>query len=97
LMRPDYISAGYGSSHACSVCDLPIERAKIEYEVLTPDKLRKLIFHFTCYVIWQRECSRLMGEPSQSPEEPHETPGRVTPDWWRFTAHSILRFGLVDG
>ena len=99
LMRPDQISAGYGRSNACSVCDLPIEHTKIEYEVQTPDTLRRLIFHFTCYVIWQRECSRLMEEPSQSPEEPRETPGPGKPDdpWSRCAAHPLLRFGLVDG
>ena len=99
LMRPGQISAGYGRSNACSVCDLPIEHTKIEYEVQTPDTLRRLIFHFTCFVIWQRECSRLMEEPSRPREEPHETPGPGKPDepWWRCAAHPLLRFGLVDG
>jgi hypothetical protein len=99
LMRPDQISAGYGRSNACSVCDLPIEQTKIEYEVQTPDTLRRLIFHFACYVIWQRECSRLMGQPSQSPQEPHETPGPGKPDepWSRYTAYPFPRFSLVDG
>ena len=99
LLRPGQISAGYGRSNACSVCDLPIEQTKIEYEVQTPDTLRRLIFHFTCFVIWQRECSRLMEEPSRPREEPHETPGPGKPDepWWRCAAHPLLRFGLVDG
>jgi hypothetical protein len=69
-MRPDQISAGYGRANACSVCDLPIEHTKIEYEVQTPDTLRRLIFHFTCYVIWQSECSHMARKSSGLPEEP---------------------------
>src|SRR5690242_993901 len=85
LMRPDQISAGYGSAHTCCVCDQPVEPTKIEYQVETPDKLRQLVFHFACYVIWQRECSRLMGGHSQSPEEPRETagPGKSDEPWSR--------------
>ena len=95
LMRPDHISGRYGRGYLCCVCDRPIEPTKIEYEVETPDKLRQLNFHFACYVIWQRECSRLIGDSSQSPEEQHETPGRGKPDvpWWHSEAITLSLVG----
>jgi hypothetical protein len=73
LMHPEQINAGYGTRRVCAVCDQPIDAAKIEYEIRR-DKLSALIFHFTCYVIWQRECSRMARKSSRLPEdEPPET------------------------
>jgi hypothetical protein len=97
LMRPDQIIAGYGRANTCCVCNQLIEPTKIEYEVETPDKLRRLIFHFACYVIWQRECSELMGEHPRSPAEPHEiaSPGKPGEPWLRCEAHPLLSFSPV--
>jgi hypothetical protein len=61
VLRPDHIHAGYGSGNTCCACGQRIEPAKIEYEVAGPGQLQKLIFHFVCYVIWQRECSLRAG------------------------------------
>jgi hypothetical protein len=61
LLRPDHISAGYGSLNICCACNQSIEPKKIEYEVVVSSKLHWLIFHFACYVVWQRECSHCMG------------------------------------
>jgi hypothetical protein len=57
IMRPAQIYAGHGSGTPCCVCDQPIERAKMEYEIPGPDAATRLKFHFACYVIWQQECS----------------------------------------
>ena len=73
LLRPDHIHAGYGSGNICCACDQPIEPTKIEYEIVTPDEARKLIFHFACYVIWQRECSQRMDERNHPPVESRES------------------------
>ena len=99
LMRPDQIDAGYGRSKLCCVCDDPIDPTKIEYDVTGPDRLRALVFHFACYVIWQRECSELMGERSHSPGEPRETggPGKPREPSSRCEVHTLLPFALLGG
>lgn len=66
VLRPDHIHAGYGSGNTCCACEQRIDPAKIEYEVAGPDKLKKLIFHFACYVIWQRQCSLRPDESTAS-------------------------------
>jgi len=72
LLRPDHISAGYGSANMCCACDQLIDRTKIEYEVAAADKAQRLTFHFACYVIWQRMCSERMDERSQQGLESQE-------------------------
>ncbi len=69
LLRPARINAGYGSRGICCACVRVIDTDKIEYEVASPDNLQKLIFHFACYVIWQRECSARM-QHSMAPGAP---------------------------
>ena len=91
VMRPDQIIAGYGSRKACAVCNNSIDRRKVEYEV-RPDKIRALVFHFSCYVVWQRECSRLMGAPAQSYEDLRRGTGPEKPDdpWSTRDAHLLF-------
>lgn len=56
-MRPEVIYACFGSGGStCSACEQVIERGKVEYEIEHPQSTAWLIFHFDCYVIWQREC-----------------------------------------
>jgi hypothetical protein len=70
VLRPDHIHAGYGSRNPCCACGQRIDPAKIEYEVIGADGLQKLIFHFACYVIWQRECSLRTGASTVSGASP---------------------------
>jgi hypothetical protein len=78
VLRPDHIHAGYGSRNTCCACGQRIDPAKIEYEVAAPDGLRKLIFHFACYVIWQRECS-LRADPPTVTGRPPAGDDRASP------------------
>jgi len=52
------INGGFGGGQTCTVCDKPVTRDKVEYDVVDPRNADQLIFHFACYVIWQRECAR---------------------------------------
>lgn len=52
------INGGYGSGHKCVVCDKRVKRDEAEHDVLDPRDGSHLIFHFACYVVWQRECAR---------------------------------------
>jgi hypothetical protein len=52
------INGGCGAGQACPVCDEPVKRDKVEYAIVDPCNVNHLIFHFACYVIWQRECAR---------------------------------------
>lgn len=70
VLRPDHIHAGYGSRNTCCACGQVIDPAKIEYEVAGPEGLQKLIFHFACYVIWQRECSLRADAPTATGRSP---------------------------
>jgi len=52
------INGGFGGGQTCAVCDTPVTRDKVKYDVVDPRNADQLIFHFACYVIWQRECAR---------------------------------------
>ncbi|TLZ59685.1 MAG: hypothetical protein E6K20_14785 [Gammaproteobacteria bacterium] len=52
------INGGFGGGQTCPVCDKPVTRDKVKYDVVDPRNADQLIFHFACYVIWQRECAR---------------------------------------
>lgn len=54
------LAAGYGSGHTCRVCDRPILRQHVEYEVNDAGDGGQLTLHRSCYVIWQVECARRM-------------------------------------
>lgn len=60
VVLPSLISAGYGTgSVGCAVCDLGILSEQVMYEVDDPRGVDELLpFHFSCYVIWQRECAQ---------------------------------------
>jgi hypothetical protein len=57
---PSLISAGYGTGTApCAVCECRILSNQVIYEIDDPRSVDELLpFHFTCYVIWQRECAQ---------------------------------------
>ena len=57
---PSLISAGYGTGTTpCAVCDCGILSDQVIYEIDDPRSVDELLpFHFTCYVIWQRECAQ---------------------------------------
>jgi len=51
------VNAGAGAGGCeCPVCDQPVKRDKVEYDPRDAD--HQLIFHYSCYLIWQRECAR---------------------------------------
>ena len=53
------VNAGAGAAgHACPVCDQPVKRDKVEYDIDPRNANHHLIFHYSCYLIWQRECAR---------------------------------------
>ena len=49
----------YGTGRVCCVCDQPITCEIVDYDVVDSPKTTcvSLSFHFSCYVIWQRECA----------------------------------------
>ena len=49
--------AGAGG-HACPVCDQPVKRDKVEYDIDPRNANHHLVFHYPCYLIWQRVCAR---------------------------------------
>jgi hypothetical protein len=58
---PSTIWGGYGSGNLCSLCDQPIERDQIEYEIEDPGEhaaSSTYRFHMVCQSIWQLECAR---------------------------------------
>ncbi len=65
--------AGYGSGLPCCLCEQPIERQHVEYEVTASSRERELIFHLVCHAAWQLECvairssqdARASGPPEQ--------------------------------
>lgn len=61
---PTRIWGGYGCDLACSLCETPIPRSEVEYEIehRTADGARQYRFHYLCHVAWQIECVRHQGE-----------------------------------
>lgn len=58
VLLPSQLSADYGTGREfCRVCDLIISAVQPAYEITAPHPAT-LIFHFRCYVAWQRECAQ---------------------------------------
>jgi len=57
---PMHAWGGYGSDLACSVCEEPIPRQEVEYELefREADGARIYRFHFLCHTAWAIECAR---------------------------------------
>jgi hypothetical protein len=56
---------GFGTGQLCSLCDKPIERYQLEYEIeLGGATVQTFRFHTLCHSIWQFECA-----PRRLPEE----------------------------
>jgi hypothetical protein len=47
--------AGYGDDQRCSVCDQPIQRHQIDYEVELNELRRH--FHLSCHAAWRLACN----------------------------------------
>ena len=57
--EPSRMLGGPGSGQLCSLCDKPIERYQIEYEIEQRDAaVRTVRFHTSCQSVWQLECAR---------------------------------------
>jgi hypothetical protein len=50
------ITAGYGNGSRCCLCELPIEKQHVEYEVPDGESGRTLSMHLSCHAAWQLEC-----------------------------------------
>jgi hypothetical protein len=57
--------ADYGRGDWCLLCDEPIAREQIEYEIEDPRGADALIFHLRCHEAWQLECVYLLHQISQ--------------------------------
>jgi hypothetical protein len=58
-MPPSRMWAGYGTGQSCSLCDKPIQRDEVEYEIEHPHgPVQTFRFHTVCQAIWQLECAR---------------------------------------
>lgn len=69
VLLPSVISASYGTgAEFCRVCALIISAADPAYEITQPCPTT-LIFHFRCYVVWQRECAEQLANCSTSEGE----------------------------
>lgn len=58
--RPMHMWGGSGSDLVCSLCEEPIPRGEVEYELeyRTADGARQYRFHFYCHTAWQLECAQ---------------------------------------
>ena len=49
---------GYGTGELCSLCDKPIDRYQLEYQIeLEGATVQRFRFHTVCHSIWQLECA----------------------------------------
>jgi hypothetical protein len=57
---PARIWAGKGTGQLCALCDKPIQRDEVEYEVEhhTDEVRRTFRFHIVCESVWKLECAR---------------------------------------
>jgi hypothetical protein len=59
--RPERIWAGPGFGHRCTICDRPVARDDVEYELeFARDRVDRgranSRVHFSCLVAWESEC-----------------------------------------
>jgi hypothetical protein len=63
MCHPEASYAGYGTGMQCVVCEQPISRADVEFEMGFPDlnHLTTVIIHmhFKCRLIWETERASL--------------------------------------
>ncbi len=52
------INVGFDVGQACPVCDRPVTRDKVAYDIVDPRNANHLTFDFACHVVWQCECAR---------------------------------------
>jgi hypothetical protein len=56
--RPSRMLGGPGSGQLCSLCDKPIERYQIEFEIEPEGATEQTFrFHTLCHSIWELECA----------------------------------------
>jgi hypothetical protein len=55
-----HLWGGYGSGSLCALCDQPIPRDEVEYEVecQIEGKTQIFRFHILCQALWRSECAR---------------------------------------
>ncbi len=54
---PARIGADHGEGNVCVVCDRPIAKDDIEYEIHDDRTGRQWNFHLDCCAAWQTECT----------------------------------------
>jgi hypothetical protein len=60
------IIAGFGDGAVCVVCERPVQSADVAYELRfgTEADARKMVMHYACFIIWDRERGAPADEPS---------------------------------
>lgn len=62
VLFPAIIRPRHGTDELCQVCDLRIDRFRIEYGVTDPRDGYELRFHLMCHRVWQVECRHLLAQ-----------------------------------
>src|SRR5579872_5349859 len=72
--------AGYGAGHVCALCDKPINRDEVEYEVEQRIHGHKqtVRFHRVCEAVWQIECARDECLKNETKTGPSGEPGSTS-------------------
>ncbi len=57
---PSQLWGGPGTGELCALCDKPIQKDDMEYELegTLDGKVRTFRFHVVCQSVWQLECAR---------------------------------------
>jgi len=57
---PSKMWGGHGTGQRCALCDKPIQRDEVEYEVEghIDGAVQAFRFHVVCQSVWQLECAR---------------------------------------
>lgn len=55
--RSSRIFGGLGSGQLCSLCDKPIARYQVEYEIELKEATFR--FHTICHYMWELECANV--------------------------------------
>ena len=55
-----FVDAAFGTGNTCRLCDEPITREHVEYEVRDRPQDKGFVMHLRCHQNWQLECIHRM-------------------------------------